>query len=199
MSDLGRQSGSNGVDLEVNSRHKISLDEITIYIRRMKESNPPLFSARIDSIDVEDWIIVISQNFRALFIPKRLRVAIPCMFLKGEPAAWFEVATEPHLYRWNKFRSSLERNFGSTGAPWEKRMVKEFGNCTDYSSDGDFGRDEDAGPSNVPDREARDDDTYDYDYDSGDSDGDYEEDSEEGPEEESDGDKTRENVVVHKG
>ena len=54
MSDLGHQSGLNGVDLKVNSHHEISPNEIAIYIRWMRESNPPLFSASIDSIDVED-------------------------------------------------------------------------------------------------------------------------------------------------
>ena len=37
------------------------------------------------------------------------------MFLREEPAAWFERAAQPRMYRWNKFRSSLERNFGSFG------------------------------------------------------------------------------------
>ena len=61
---------------------------------------------------------------------------IACMFLRGEPAVWFEQAAQPRLYRWNKFRSSLERNFGSLGADWERRMVKEFGHSTDDSSEG---------------------------------------------------------------
>ena len=84
--DLGHQSGSNGMNPEVNSRHEISLDEtsIYIYIRQMRESNLPLFSASIDSMDVEDWTRVMSQKFRALFIPKSLRIAIVCMFLRGE-------------------------------------------------------------------------------------------------------------------
>ena len=74
-------------------------------------------------------------------------------------------------------------------------MVKEFGNYTDNSSDSDFGRDEGTSPSNVPDKEARDDDDEDNDdSDSGDSDDGYEEDPEE-----SDRDKTHGNDVVHEG
>ena len=42
------------------------------------------------------------------------------MFFRGDPAAWFEGAAQPHLYRWNKLRSSLERNFGSFGADWKE-------------------------------------------------------------------------------
>ena len=61
------------------------------------------------------------------------------MFLRGQPAVWFERAAQPRMYRWNKFRSSLERNFGSLGADWERRMVKEFGNSTHDSSEGGLG------------------------------------------------------------
>ena len=56
------------------------------------------------------------------------------MFLRGEPTVWFKGAAQPRMYRWNKFRSSLERNFGSFGADWESGMVKEFGNSTDDSN-----------------------------------------------------------------
>ena len=73
-------------------------------------------------------------------------------------------------------------------------MIKEFGNCTDDSSDGGFGRYEGVGPSNVPSRDTRDDDSDDNDN-SVDGDGDDEED----PEEESDGDKTQEKGVIHEG
>ena len=94
-------------------------------------------------------------------------------------------------------------------------MVNEFGNCTDDSSDGGFSHEEGAGPSNVPDREARNDSGYgddDDDNDGGgsggggggggdvgsdDSDGDYNEDPEEYPG--SDGDKTQEKGVIHEG
>ena len=100
----------------------------------------------------------MSQNFRALFIPKSLRVTIACIFFRGIHAIWFETATQTHLYGWNKFRSSLERNFGSFDVAWEKRMVKEFRNCIDIFSDGSSGSKECASPSNVLDREARDND-----------------------------------------
>ena len=59
-----------------------------------------------------------------------------------------------------------------------------FGNCTNDSSDDGFGRDEGAGPSNVPGKDGRDD-------------SDDEEDPEEDLKEESDGDKTQEKGVVH--
>ena len=160
----------------------------------MRESVPPLFSATIHSIFVEDWTRVMSQNFRALSIPKNLKVTIACMFLRGEPTAWFERVVQPYLYRWNKFRYSLESNFGSFCTNWESRMIKEFGNYTDDSNDGGFGRYEGVGPSNVPSRDTRDDDSDDND-DSGDGDGD----DEENPEEESNGDKTQEKGVVHEG
>ena len=54
MSDLGRQSGSNGEAPEVNSRYEISPDDILVHIKQMKESILPLFSATIGSIFVED-------------------------------------------------------------------------------------------------------------------------------------------------
>ena len=67
---------------------------------------------------------------------------------------WFEHATQPPMYMWNKFRSSLERNFGSFGADWERQMVKEFGNSIDNSNEGAIGRCESACPSNAPGRDA---------------------------------------------
>ena len=70
-------------------------------------------------------------------------------------------------------------------------MVKEFGNSTDDFSEGSFDRDEGTGSSNVPVRNAINDDSN----DNGDNDDDYEED----PEEESDGDKTQEKGVIHEG
>ena len=54
----------------------------------------------------------MSQNLRALSIPKSLKVKLAYTFLRGEPAVWFEHVVQPHMYRWNKFRSSLKRNFG---------------------------------------------------------------------------------------
>ena len=43
------------------------------------------------------------------------------------------------MYMLNKFKSLLERNFGSVSADWERRMIKEFGNNTDDSSEGGLG------------------------------------------------------------
>ena len=103
------------------------------------------------------------------------------MFLRGEPAIWFEHAAQPRMYRWNKFRSSLARNFGSLGADWERQMVKEFGNSTDDSSEGGLGRCENAGPSNALGRDAGDD-------------GSDSSDDEEDPEEKIDGTETQSRV-----
>ena len=90
MLDLGRQSGSNGEAPEVNSCYDISPDDIAVHIIRMRESVAPLFSSTIGSIFVEDWTRVMSQNFIALSTPKNLKVTIGCMFLRGEPIAWFK-------------------------------------------------------------------------------------------------------------
>ena len=106
MSNLESHGGSNREAPEVSSRYVASLDDIVVYIRRVRKSVPSLFSA-VGSIFVEDWTIVMSQNLRALYIPKNLKVIIACVFLRGEPAAWFERAVQPLIYRWNKFRSSL--------------------------------------------------------------------------------------------
>ena len=171
MSNVRSQGGSNKEALEVTSRY---MPSPAIQIRRVRESGPPLFSAIVSSIFVEDWTRVMSQNFRALSIPKSLKVKISCMFLRGEPAAWFERAVQPRMYRWNKFISSLERTFGSFGAEWERRMVKEFGNNTDDYSKGAFARYEGVGPSNALGRDAGDDSS---------DDDDEEEDPEEDPEE----------------
>ena len=105
----------------------------------------------------------MSQNFKALSVPKSLKVKIACMFLRGEPVVWFERVIQPRMYRWNKFRSSLERNFRSFGADWERRMVKEFENSTDDSSEGGLGQYEGAGPLNALDKDAKDDSSDDDD------------------------------------
>ena len=125
----------------------------------------------------------MSQNFRALFVPKSLKVKIAYIFLRGEPAAWVKRAIQPHMYRLNKFRSSLKRNFGSFGVEWERRMVKEFGNNIDDSSEGGLGWYEGAGPSNAPGKDVGD-DSSEY--------GDDEEDPEEDPEKQTDGTETPE-------
>ena len=64
-------------------------------------------------------------------------------------------------------------------------MAKEFGNSTDDSSEGGFGRYEGVGPPNAPNRDAG----------ANSSNGDDKED----PEEESDGTETQENGAVREG
>ena len=181
MSSVRRQGGSNSEILEVSSRYVPSPDDIAMQVRRVRELAPPLFLATVGSIFVEDWTRVMSQNFKELSIPTSLKVKIACMFLRGEPAVWFERAAHPRMYRWNKFRSSLERNFGSIGVDWERRMVNEFGNSTDDSSEGGLGRCESVEPSNAPGRDAGGD---------GSDSGDDEEDPEEDPEGKTDETKT---------
>ena len=139
MSNLGSHGGSNREAPEVSRCSVASPDDIAVHIRRVRESTLPLFSTLVGSIFVEDWTRVMSQNFSALFVLKNLKVMIAYMFLREEPATWFERVVQPHIYRWNKFRSSLERNFGSFGADWDRRMIKEFGNSTNDSSEGGFG------------------------------------------------------------
>ena len=111
MMDLGHQSGSNEGASKVNSRQEASLDDTTTHIKRVRDSKMRLFTAEYESIGVEDWTGVMSQNFRALSMLKNLKVKIACMFLRGAPTIWFEAARLPHLYIWNKCRSSIERNF----------------------------------------------------------------------------------------
>ena len=118
---------------------------------------------------------------------------IACMFLIGEPAAWFERAVQPHIYKWNKFKSSLEKNFRSFGADWERRMIKEFKNSTEDSSEDGFGWYEGTCPSNTPDRDDGDD------IDDSSDDGDDEDDPNEDLEEESDETETQEKGVVCEG
>ena len=90
------------------------------------------------------------MSLKFFSVLKSLKVKVACLFLRGALAAWFERVAEPQMYRWNKFRSSLERNFGSFGADWESKMVKEFGNNTEDSSEGGLGRCEVASPSSAP-------------------------------------------------
>ena len=154
MSDVRSQDGSNRETLKVSSCYVPSLDDITVYIRRVRESTPLLFLAIVGSIFAEDWTRVTLQNFKVLSIPKSLKVEIACMFLRGEPTVWIERVAQPPMYRWNEFRSSLERNFGSFGVDWKSRMVKEFGNSTHDSSEGGLGWCESTGPSNTLGRDA---------------------------------------------
>ena len=85
-----------------------------------------------------------------------------------------------HMYRWNKSKSLLERNFRSFGADWDRRMVNRFWNSTYNSSEGGLGRYESASPSNALGRDAEGDG----------SDSNDEEDHEEDPERKSKGTKT---------
>ena len=86
MSNDGSQGGSNSEVPKVSCRYVPSLDDIAVHIRRVRESAPPLFSATIGSIFVEDWTKVMSQNLKLLFVPKSLKVRIACLFSRGEPA-----------------------------------------------------------------------------------------------------------------
>ena len=86
MTDLGHQSGSNEGVSEVNSHYEASLDDTMTHIKRVRESKAPLFRAEYEFIGVEDWTRVISQHFRALSVPKNLKVKIACLFLKRAPA-----------------------------------------------------------------------------------------------------------------
>ena len=92
MSNERSQGGSNSEVPEVSSRYVPSTDDIAMHIRRVRESASSLFSATVGSIFVEDWIRVMSQNFKALSIPKSLKLKIACMFLRGKPTVWFERA-----------------------------------------------------------------------------------------------------------
>ena len=156
MSNGASQGGSNSKVPKVSSHYVSSLDDLAVHIRLVRESAPPLFSVTVSSIFVEDWTRVMSLNLKVLSVPKSLKVRITCLFLRGKPATWFERVTQPQRYQWNKFWSSLERNFGSFGADWDSRMVKEFGNNTEDSSEGGLGLYKGAGPSSAPGRDTRD-------------------------------------------
>ena len=80
MSEVRSPDGSNRKTLEVSSRYIPSLDDMAMHIRRVKESAPLLFSAIVGSIFVEDWTEVTPQNFKALSIPRSLKVKIAYMF-----------------------------------------------------------------------------------------------------------------------
>ena len=104
------------------------------------------------------------------------------MSLRGEPTVWIKHVAQLCMYRWNKSKSLLERNFRCFGVDWDRRMVNELGNSTDDSSEGSLGRCESAGPSHAPSINAGGDG----------SDNDNEEDPEEDPERETEGTKPRE-------
>ena len=86
MSGERSQDGSNTEVPEVSSRYVSSPDDIAMYIKRMRESTPSLFTAVVGSIFVEYWTWVMSQNFKALSIPKNVKVKIACMLLRRTPA-----------------------------------------------------------------------------------------------------------------
>ena len=70
MSEVRSHDGSNRETLEVSGRYVKSSGDIAMYVRRVRESAPPLFLAIVGSIFVEDWIIVTSQNFKDPPYPK---------------------------------------------------------------------------------------------------------------------------------
>ena len=53
MSNLGSHGSSNREAPKVSSLYVASPDDIAVYIRRVRESAPPLFSATVGSIFVE--------------------------------------------------------------------------------------------------------------------------------------------------
>ena len=57
---------------KVGGRYVQSPDDIAMYVRRVKESTPPLFSTTVGSIFVECSTRVMSQSFKALSVPKSL-------------------------------------------------------------------------------------------------------------------------------
>ena len=60
MSNERSQGGSNSEVPEVSSHYLPSSDDIAMHIKRVRESIPPLFSATVSSIFVEDWTRVMS-------------------------------------------------------------------------------------------------------------------------------------------
>ena len=54
MSEVRSQDGSNRETLEVSSRYVQSPDDIAMYVRRVRESAPPLFLAIVVLIFVGD-------------------------------------------------------------------------------------------------------------------------------------------------
>ena len=54
MSNDVSEGGFNSEVPEVNSRYVPTLDDLAVHIKRVRESPPPLFSATVGSIFVED-------------------------------------------------------------------------------------------------------------------------------------------------
>ena len=69
---------------EVSGRYVQSPDDIAMYVRRVRESAPPLILAIVGSIFLEDWIRVMLQNFETPPYPRvkkiKLKKKIACMF-----------------------------------------------------------------------------------------------------------------------
>ena len=78
MSNNASQGGSNSEVPEVSGRYVPPLNDITVHIRLVRESAPPLFSATVGSIFVEDGTRIMSQNLKMLSVPKSLKVRIAC-------------------------------------------------------------------------------------------------------------------------
>ena len=71
----------------------------------------------------------------------------------GEPAVWIERVAQLYMYKWNESRSVLERSFRSLGVKWHRRIVNEYGNSTEGTSEGGLSRCESASPLNAPGRD----------------------------------------------
>ena len=54
MSNDVSQGGSNSEVPKVSSRYVLTLDDLAVHIKQVRESVPPLFLATIGSIFVED-------------------------------------------------------------------------------------------------------------------------------------------------
>ena len=102
---------------------------------------------------------------------------------------WIKRVAQLYMYRWNKSKSLLERNFWSFGVDWDRWMVNKFWNSfwnsTNDFSEGGLGWCKSTGPSNTLGRDAG--------GDGSDSDED-EEDPEEDLEEETDETETQSGV-----
>ena len=83
MSNDVSHSGSNSEVLEVTSRYVPTLDDIVVHIKRVRKSAPPLFSATVGSMFMEDWTRVMSLSLNFFSIPKSLKVKVACLFLRG--------------------------------------------------------------------------------------------------------------------
>ena len=60
MSEVRSHDGLNRKILKVSGRYVQSPDDIAMYVRRVRESTPPLFLAIVGSIFEEDWTRVMS-------------------------------------------------------------------------------------------------------------------------------------------